>query len=244
MYKFSGDVPYQFAFHRQGRGCRGWNQAYPVAHAEYVRIYGKVGLVVDHGGNHIRRLSTYARQFHQFLHRQGHLTVKFLHQHLRHADEVFRLIPGVTDTLYQFEEFIVPGLAQGRRVGIPGEEGRRGHVHALIGALGRKDNGNKQLVRTIVNEFRFGIGTMFLEIIDDESEPFLSRHDAINMGEIKRLLGQIKKASSEWMPDKLNVKRSMIKPVLLIPPLPCSAIRAQLLCGGPERFCPIVASRS
>jgi len=61
-------------------------------------------------------------------------------------------------------------------VWISGKNGWRGHIHPLIGALGREDNGNQQLVWIIIKEFRFSNREIFFEIVYAKLKTFFPGH--------------------------------------------------------------------
>ena len=81
--------------------------------------------------------------------------------------EVLAFAVGVGDGVNVAQEVVGRGLGRGLGIGVGGEEGGGDHVHALVGALRREDNGHQQLERRAVVQLGFRHRHGLLEALDD-----------------------------------------------------------------------------
>ena len=129
-----GDMPYELLFGSKGSfGIMRKPDAgrYP----ENMCIHGHIGLLVDHGGDHIGSFTSNSWLLHQFFDGHGYLAVELIHQHIGHADEMLGFLVGVRDASDQRKEFVESGFRQAGRVGIFFENSRRGHIDPFVGTL-------------------------------------------------------------------------------------------------------------
>src|SRR5712691_8237838 len=113
--------------------------------------------------NNVRGFASDSGELDELLHRVRNLPVVPLDQSPAKADQAPRLVteePGALDDLLQFFGRRI-GERRGRRKS-PKEQ-RSHHVHALVGALGAQDGGDRQLEWRLVVELSARIGIFALE---------------------------------------------------------------------------------
>jgi len=138
-----------------------------VAYAEHMGVYRHGCLVEHHALNDICRFPSHSGQFHQLFESVGNLAPEVFHQHLSHAYQMLRLVVGVA---YAFDVFIYDFRCCGSkrfRSREVAEERRGDHVHPLVGALCAQNNGDEQLERVFVMQFRFCHGHRRVEVFDN-----------------------------------------------------------------------------
>lgn len=146
-----GDDFKQFFLHRAHRFARGKTRA--VGDAKDVGIDGDGRVSKGRIENHIRRLATNAREGFEGLSGCRHLPIMVLQQLPAQADDVFGLgfiQAECLDVLHQ--AFLTEGKDGFRGVGY-WKEPSGCLIHALVGSLSRKDDGNQQLKRRGIVEF-------------------------------------------------------------------------------------------
>ena len=88
-------------------------------------------------------------------------------EHPRHRREVLRLVVGIGNAPDVGINLFGRGLRHLERGREGFEQGRRGHVHPLVGALRREDHRHQQLVGVLVAQFAFGRGHVLRKPGDD-----------------------------------------------------------------------------
>lgn len=151
-------------------------EAQAFGNAEHVCVYRHIGLLVNNAGDNVGGFAPYPGEFNEFGHGGWDFAVEIIHDHIGHADEVFRFVVGIADTPDEGKELIEGGLTECRDVRILLEYGGSGEINPLIGTLGRQDYGNQQLIRIVVKQFCFCIGRMVFKVIDYVLESFFFRH--------------------------------------------------------------------
>jgi hypothetical protein len=114
--------------------------------------------------HHVGGLAADSWQLHERVDVRGHLAPVLLDERPRHADDGFRLLPEKPGLEHEAFDVGRVGAAQGARVGIPGEEGRRDHVHALVGRLRREDRGDEQLEGVSMVQLGIGVRVLGFEL--------------------------------------------------------------------------------
>lgn len=146
---FGGYVGNELLFRLQGRFCTG-GQADPRRHPENMRIHGHIGLLMDHGGDHVRCFPSYARQSHQGLYRGWDFPIEVLRHFSCHSRQVFCFVVWITDGADERKYFLGTCLAQRPDIGEPPEKRGRRHVYPFIRALCGKYDGYQQFVGIVV----------------------------------------------------------------------------------------------
>ncbi len=173
-----GDMPDQFFFHRQGCGSRLGYQTDPFTDPEHMGVNSHIGLLVDHGSNYIGCFSAHPRKLHQFINGHGYAPFKITDHLLSHTDQVFCFIIRVGYAFDERKEIIKAGYTERLHIRVFFKNGRSGHIHPLVGALSRKDNGHQKLVGAVKGQFRFGHGHVLLKIIDHKVITFFTGHSS------------------------------------------------------------------
>ena len=143
------------------------DQAYAGRNTKDVRIDRHHLLAPHHCAKHVGRLATDARQTHHTLDIARHFAPELLAEHTRHSCQVASLVIRVGDAADVWKNLFGRGLCHILRRRESLEEGGRGEVHALVGALRRENHRHEQLVGRLEVQFGIGRGHMLGEPTDD-----------------------------------------------------------------------------
>ena len=157
-----GDVPLERPLGLQRR-LRAGRQPDALRDAEDMRVDRHHLALPQHRTQHVGRLAPHARKPLHRLEVGGHLAAELRTEHAGHAGEVLRLVVGVGDAPDVGENLLGGGGGHRLGGGEGGEEGRRGHVDPLVGALRRENHRNEQLEGVFIVEFALGHGHVFRE---------------------------------------------------------------------------------
>ncbi len=157
-----GDVPDEFLLGFDG-GFGIADEPDAVCDAEDVGVHRHGGLVERHGHHHVRRLAPHAGESLQQVHVLGDDAAELFGELDRHGMEVARLVVGVGYGFNQFVNLLHRACRHGGGGGETVEDGGGGHVHALVGALGGKDDRHQEFIGVGVMELRFGKPHVFGE---------------------------------------------------------------------------------
>jgi threonine aldolase len=160
-------------------------KAQPPGQSLHVSVHRKVGLIPDVHRHHPGGLRSHPGKCCQLGPRRGDLSPVPLHQRRRHALEGTRF--GAEEAAASDEPFQLGGVRRGQRagVGVAPEHLGGDHVHPLVGALGREDDGDHELQGRGVVQLDPGFGHRFAEPVQDSERPAtaggggLARHGVV-----------------------------------------------------------------
>ena len=158
-----GNVLHQFALSLQGVLAVA-GKADAVGHTEHMGVHGQGGEIEYHRGDDVGGFASYTGQGLQIVDVGRYLASKVVPQLAGHGGKVFALVVWVGDGVDVVEDVLGRGFGHCGSIGIGGKERRGGHVHPLVGALCRQDDGNQQLERVLVFQFGLCRGACLLEI--------------------------------------------------------------------------------
>jgi len=113
--------------------------------------------------HHVRRLPRDARKRQNFVHPAGHFAVKFLDDLFAGAQDRFGLVAVEARGADFLFDIARVGVSECAGSWILLEEPWCNHVHALVGALRRKDRGDQKLERIVVRQRASGRGIRLVQ---------------------------------------------------------------------------------
>ena len=138
--------------------------------ADAVRVADVGGLAVNVAEDEVRRLAPDAGQRRELLHRAGDLAAVLFEQNFRALDEILRLGVVKSAGADHLADLLIAGVCKGFERRIFLKERGRDHVHARVGALGRKTHGKKQLVVLLIVERAARVGVEDLQLLHDAAD--------------------------------------------------------------------------